>query len=66
MSKQQVHTLTCSLPFLSCHDRVSESAPQSGTDPEEYLIAVMVSNNKKEKVRDSRPLRELIMRDFRG
>lgn len=56
---------TCSLPFLSCHDRVSESAPQSGIDPEEYLIAVMVSQKKKEKVRDSRLLTELIMHDFR-
>lgn len=41
--------LTCSLPFLSCHDQVSQSAPQSGIDPKEYLIALMVSQNRREK-----------------
>lgn len=31
--------LTCSLQFLFCHDPVFESAPQSGIDPKECLIA---------------------------
>lgn len=39
--------LTCSPPFLSYHDQVSQSAPQSGTDPKEYSIAWMVSQNRK-------------------
>lgn len=39
--------LTCSPPFLSYHDQVSQSAPQSGIDPKEYSIAWMDSQNRK-------------------
>lgn len=45
--------LTCSLPFLSCHDQVSQLAPQSGIDPKEYLIAFMVSQNRRKKKSES-------------
>lgn len=38
--------LTCSPPFQSYHDQVSQSAPQSGIDPKEYSIAWMVSQKK--------------------
>lgn len=51
--EQTVEVLTCSLPSLSCPDRVSQPAPQSGIDPKEYLIAFMFSQNRRKKVRVS-------------